>query len=115
MSEKPGVIIYFDILGTVERLSNEDAGILFRAMLQYGLEKTIPDLSGVLYVLWPMVQMRLDSDDQRYYDVSQKRKYAAYCRWAKKRNETPLEYDEWLCSLDREIDHYPIDDLDAFA
>lgn len=101
MERKPGVMIYFDLQGVLDRLSDRHAGILFRAILQYGETRKIPDLPDPLYLLWPMIQLRLDSDDQRYYRVSQKRKYAVYTRWTKHHGQTPLSYEDWLAQLDR--------------
>lgn len=104
MYEKPGVMIYFDLQETLDRLSDEQAGILFRAILEYGAKRTEPDLPDPLFFLWPIIQTRLDCDDRRYYRVSQKRRYAVYVRWTKHHGQTPLSFTEWLCELDRNDD-----------
>ena len=44
MSKRPGVMIYFDILQVLERISDQDAGRLFRAILEYGRDGKIPAL-----------------------------------------------------------------------
>lgn len=100
MQEKPGVMIYFDIRDTLSRLSDESAGILFRAIMEYGATRNEPELPEPLYLLWPLIQMRLDTDDQRYHQVSQKRKYAAYVRWTEHHGQAPLSFEDWLCTLD---------------
>ena len=95
-TEKPGVMIYGDLHSTIARLDDAQAGQLFRAIMDYGLEGTMPQLPSPLDLLWPMIQLRLDADDDRYYDVINKRSYAAYVRWAKEKNQTPLSYESWL-------------------
>ena len=96
MPNKPGIMIYFDMLETVNRLSDQNAGRLFRAILQYGMTQQVPELPEKLFLIWPLVQMRLDNDDERYYRVARKRRYAIYVRWANEKGQTPLPYEEWL-------------------
>ena len=93
---KPGVMIYADLRYSITKLTDAQAGQLFRAILEYGLDGTPPLLSSKLEPLWPIVQARLDADNDRYYDVVNKRSYAAYVRWAKEKNRTPLSYEKWL-------------------
>ena len=101
MSEKPGIMVYFEMRNLLKLISDEDAGILFRAMLDFGAERIPPQLPDRLNVAWPLIKMHLESDDIRYYEVSNKRKYAVYVRWAKERGEEPLKYSEWL--LDQQL------------
>jgi len=104
MSDKPGVMVYFDIWAVIQRMSNELTGILFKAIMEYGATKRVPELPDSLYIIWPMIQSRLDNDDERYYRVSQKKRYAIYTRWAKHKNEPVLPFDRWLTEYDRLID-----------
>lgn len=101
MSDKPGVMIYFDLMDAIKYLSDEETGQLMRSILEYGKSKTIPVFDRPLNLVWSLVQSRLDTDDQRYYQVAQKRKYAIYVRWAKHHGHEPMPYDDWLCSIDR--------------
>lgn len=96
---KPGVMVYFEMRPLLERLSNNDAGILFRAIMDYGATGCIPELPESLFIVWPLIQMRLDMDNERYLDVVNKRKYAAYTRWAQHHDQTPLSYEMWLCNM----------------
>lgn len=98
MKKKPGVMLYFDLKRTVDRLSDKHAGILLRAILEYGLTGTVPELPDKLFLLWPMIQMRLDVDDERYYQLTYKRKYAAYVRWENEHGREPLSYKDWACT-----------------
>ena len=95
MNKRPGVMLYFSLRPVLDRLSNEDNGILFDAILQYADTGTTPSLPGSLYVLWPLVQSNLVHDDLRYRQTVIKRKYAAYVRWAKQHNDFPMDYYHW--------------------
>ena len=73
-----------------------DAGILFRAILQYGENGVLPELEPNLALLWPLIQQRLDHDWDRYQHTVIKRKYAAYSRWEKQHDRQPIPYSQWV-------------------
>lgn len=68
---------------------------MFEAILEYGLHKTIPQMSAKLKVVWPLVQQRLDWDEDRYHQVVNKRAYSAYVRWAKHNGEVYVDFKTW--------------------
>ena len=105
MSDKPGVMIYFDMISTLNQLSDKQAGILFRTILQYAKTGIPPELPDRLRVLWPMIEMRIIADHQRYKTVSFKRSYAVYARWAKARGQEVLPYEQWICQQD-DVEEY---------
>lgn len=98
MLDKPGVMIYFELIECLKHLTDDQAGKLFRAILHYGATRQELPLTDSLLPLWPIIRMRLDTDDQRYFKVSLKRRYAIYVRWNKSHGHTPLSYDEWLAN-----------------
>lgn len=102
MENKPGVVVYFDMLPMLEQLSDKNKGILFQSILEYGNTGRQPMLPPKLQLLWPLIQMRLDADGQRYQMVVNQRKYANYARWSRNRGEEPVSFDEWLCDIDYE-------------
>ena len=98
MSKKPGVMIYFDMRESLNRMSDQKAGQLFRVILEYGetgREPTIPD--GLL-LIWPLIRMRLDCDHMRYEQTSLKRRYANYVKNANKDGTEKLSYEQWLAN-----------------
>ena len=95
MSKKPGVMIYFDMLPVLHTLSNTDKGILFEAILQYGYDKTMIELTKRTAVIWPLIEQRMAVDECRYKRTVIRRAYAAYRRWAKQQGEEPLEFVQW--------------------
>lgn len=95
MNRKPGIMIYFDMRRVLPMLTNEEKGILFETILEYGETKCVGQMPDNIRLLWPLVQMRLDNDEMRYHKVCVKRQYAAYVRWAKKHGEEPEDYCSW--------------------
>ena len=99
MRNKPGVMIYFDMRRPLSILDDKDKGILFDTILEYGETHEVnPRIheSPLLSVIWGLIQTRLDLDEERYWQVVVKRKYAAYVRWSKQKQETTMDFPEWM-------------------
>ena len=96
MKKKPGVMVYFELRGMLKLLPDAEKGKLFEAILEYGETGHVRELSDTLKVAWPLIQMRLDMDNDRYTAVGMKRRYAAYVRWAKEHAERPIAYSDWV-------------------
>ena len=95
MYYKPGVMIYFELLPVLYHLSNEEKGLLFQAIMQYGQNLQEDPLPDRLTVLWPLVKARIDCDSLRYDKVVIKKKYAAHVRWARRKGMEPLDFVAW--------------------
>ena len=96
MKKKPGVMIYFDLRKMLKLLPDSEKGKLFEAILDYGETGSTGELTDTLKIVWPLIQMRLDSDSLQYDKKVVKRKYAAYSRWANEHGDTVMEYEDWL-------------------
>lgn len=97
---RPGVMIYFDILDDLEDYTYEEVGQLFRALLHYGFTGEIPAFSDRgMKTLWRKLQNNSNRDEERYNRKVMNSRYAAYCRWCKRDQETPLKYEAWLATL----------------
>lgn len=83
MRKQPGVMLYFDIRPCLERLSLEDQGQLFRAILDYGEYGAEPDFEYMLGIAWDFIKPRLDRDRERYEERIRQCEDAAKRRWAK--------------------------------
>lgn len=102
--KQPGTMLYFDVRPSLKRLTNEEKGILFEAILDYGEHGVLPELDGALGVAWDFIQPRLDRDRERYDNQVLQRKYAVYCREIKRTDGEPLDFDSWLMAADNGID-----------
>lgn len=91
-------MIYFDdTLPALECLSSEEAGRLFKGMLEYGRSGTLPDFhdSVGLNVAWSFIRKKIDRDNESYEERILKSKYGVYKRETQKRKEDPLLFDDW--------------------
>lgn len=89
--KRPGVMIYFELRLSLRRLSREEKGDLFDAILDYGETGVLPDFDGVLGVVWDFVQPRIDADANAYRERCEQSAEAAKRRWEKR---MPLGADE---------------------
>ena len=113
MKEKPGVMIYFDVIPVFAYLSIEEKGMLFEAILNYAKYGELPQLCEKLMLIWPLIKQRLDFDESRYQVTVLKRKYAAYARWEKQNGNQPLPYSYWV--ENRCYETYKEEDQNALA
>lgn len=81
MSERPGVVVYFELLDALPALRDAEKGQLFEAILRYGRDGETPDFSGALFAIWALVKQKLDRDTQRYVDRCEKARAAVNKRW----------------------------------
>ena len=109
MKKKPGVMVYFELRGMLKLLSDTEKGKLFDAILEYGETGHVSELTDTLKVAWPLIQMRLDADTDRYTAVGMKRRYAAYVRWAKEHGEEPIVYSDWVLRKGHTVDETNFD------
>lgn len=96
MSERPGVMVYFDDIRPLQRwLSVEDAGALFLAILDYAQYGEVKELPGNASIAFDVLKPHIDKDARTYADKCLKKKHAAYVRWARDRGQPELDFDEW--------------------
>lgn len=93
---RPGIMIYFDLLGPIKKLPDADKGRLLVAMLEYGKSGIRPAFDGMLALVWEFVRPKLDKDEQEYNLSVQRRQYATFCRERKRNGEPVITFDEWL-------------------
>lgn len=112
--ERPGIVMYFDTIRTLEKLSDKARGRFLMACLYYGKELREPSFEGLneadsirIETLWEQIQPRIDSDAQGWKDGIIQRKYAGYCSGCRNSEEKPMSYDEYrvwfLTSEDRGV------------
>ena len=86
VAERPGVILYFSVRPALKRLSTEQKGQLFDAILDYGENGLLPDFDGVLGVCWDFIQPMIDKDAEAYQEKCNKAKKAVEARWAREKD-----------------------------
>ena len=66
--EQKGFIVYGDIKDVVDELDNEQAGELFRGMIDYFVEGVEPDFADVLKFVFIPIKQQMDRDAGKYID-----------------------------------------------
>lgn len=80
---RPGTMLYFDTRPCLKRLTNEQKGQLFEAILDYAEFSVVPDFGDDvgLAIAWDFIQPKIDRDNERYEQISKRRAEAAAKRW----------------------------------
>lgn len=76
MADKRSFIVYYDIKETLDELTDEQVGSLFRAMVEYELTGAEPAFTGVMKLAWIPIRQGLTRDGSKYDELIQKRKKA---------------------------------------
>lgn len=107
MAERPGALIYFDVIPALDELSDSQAGRLFRAVMKYAKDGETPDIEDqMVRLVWATMKKSLDRDAERYATLCTKNSYRVYTRWAKEKGDAVLPYDEWYTSVYQRIPAY---------
>ncbi len=94
---RPGIMVYFDMMGPLNKLPDADKGRLFWAMLEYGKSGIVPEFDGLALALaWEFVKPKIDKDEAEYNLSVLRRQYATVCRERKKKGEPEITFDEWM-------------------
>lgn len=89
MAERKGVMFYFEVCKSIERLRDEQAGRLFKAALQYASTGVLPDFNDdvALDVAWGFMQGKIDRDGERYDEMCRKNRENQRLRWEREREK----------------------------
>lgn len=100
MSDRPGIMLYFD--DWVPMLSLDDSSLadLLRAAIRYGKNGERPVFEGTNAILWGMIVSRIDRDAKAFNEKCRKARYSRYRGIEKDRGREPLDYETWLESVD---------------
>lgn len=96
MTERPGIILYFDKWEPMLKLPDNEIGSLFRAALLYSRYGELPEFSDFRSILWEMIRPGLDYDATRYEHSNKQKRYAVYCREERKQGREPLAFADWI-------------------
>ena len=76
MSDKDTFIMYAEYLRHVKKLSMEQRGALFTAILCYTAGESVPELDPVTDMIFGVIQERIDRDTALYLEKVEKRREA---------------------------------------
>ena len=95
MGKQPGVMFYFNTRPALDKLTLDEQGLLFRAILDYGELGLVPEFDRMLGLAWEFIRPLLDRDRERYQLQCRKKEYAVYVRECKRSMMPPLSYAAW--------------------
>lgn len=89
--KKPSFLVYLDNEVVIQKLPDEDAGKLFKALFLYSREKTKPDFDDnlALSITFDILSTAIDRDAERYYNRCQKNRENGR-KGGRPRNNQPL-------------------------
>lgn len=73
MSDKKSFVMYAEYGDLINKLEDEDAGQLIKAVFQYQLTGEISDLSPVADMLFSIIRIRLDQDNEKWENTKRSR------------------------------------------
>lgn len=104
MPQRPGTMIYFDLLYDLEDYTDEETGQLIKAVLKYGLSGEIPTFTDRgMKTLWRSLQHKVDIDAKKYENKLLQTKYAAYCKKSRSEGDEPIPYEEWVNEQETDV------------
>lgn len=75
--KKKSFVLYTDNIDIVEKLSDEQAGKLLKAVMRYQSDGTIPDdLDPMTDIVFMVIKGHLDRDGEKYAEICKKRSEA---------------------------------------
>lgn len=99
-SQRPGVVFYFSARPALNRLSNEELGILFRTIIDYAECNVEPNFidDPLLGMAWDFIKPTIDSDRLRYDKTCTQNTYKVFKRDFEKNHpdEDCPEFESWL-------------------
>ena len=81
MKERTYFLIYTSNLEAMESLTDRECGRLFRAMLKYAADGTVPEKMGNEKFLFPQMKYQIDRDREKYTEMCEKARKNAEKRW----------------------------------
>ena len=94
MGRLPGIMMYFDFRPAIDKLSFEQLGRLFAAMLNYGEFGEVPEFTDPeMSMAWGFVARYVDNDRKRYEAKCERARARAMKRWEQD-EEAPEEPEE---------------------
>lgn len=107
VKERPGFMLYFELVPALSTMDDVEAGLLFKALMAYAQYGEVRPLTGLSAFAFQVIRPRIDKDAENYAEKCRKSAYAAYVRDTQRRQETPLEYEVWCSQLSDDIGRYP--------
>lgn len=104
MTERPGFMLYFELVPALASMDDGAAGALFKALMAYAQYGEVRELTGIAEFAFLVAKPRIDRDNEVYQEKCRKNAYAVYVRDVRRAGGEPLEYEDWVSN---DIERYP--------
>lgn len=85
MQKKEGFLLFTEQKALFNKMTNEQAGILIKAIYEYEDTGQLPELDFGLEMAFTSIKTTLDKNRQKYEEISQKRSLAAKSKYQQKK------------------------------
>ena len=87
-NERPGFLLYLNQKTIIDELTDEEAGILIKALYEYEGNKQVPKLNKMLKIIFLQFKNTLDNDAKKYEEKCAKNKENIDNYWKNKRKQS---------------------------
>lgn len=91
--EQKGFIVYGDIQAVIKELTDEQVAQLFRGMVDYFVDGTEPDFTGVLKFVFIPIKQQMDRNAEKYEEKCEKMRENAKKRWGNANESKSMQLD----------------------
>lgn len=96
MDERPGIILYFNLLDKLDDMTCEEVGTIIVALKHYAKTGEEPAFEDRYFKsIWADFRAACDNDAKRYEERKIQSSYAAYCREEKKKGCEPVSLNDF--------------------
>ena len=89
--KQPAFLLPMDQKEIIDELDNEEAGIIFKAIYEYEVNKKEPKLNKMLKIIFKQFKVKLDNYDNAYKEKCLKNKENITKYWEEKKNSNEYE------------------------
>ena len=87
MDDKKSIMLYLDTIKQWDKLTDEQAGKLIKALLRYGIAgELFENGDAALDMMFSFITAQIDRDSEKWAEVREKRRNAAVKRWQMQNN-----------------------------
>lgn len=92
MPKKKSFVLYHDYFNHIYRLSDEEAGRLFKALFAYVNDEPLPELSSGAEMAFSFIRCQVERDCEKYEEKCRRMQELALKREEKRREKSASSY-----------------------
>lgn len=97
MAEKKSFVLYTDYQKHINKLTDEEAGTLFKALFKYAEKEDLPELTPMADMAFSFIAAVMDRDSEKWEEIKKKRSEAVKKRWEKEKQTDTNDTNVYKC------------------